>query len=171
MISIISGGSASGKSEYAEKLIEKLPGTRVYIATMQPWDDECLARIEKHRRQRAHRGFITIERYTDLGGIGLPTDANVLLEDLSNLLANETFSPEGGGEKAVIEGIKALAAKSLYLTIVTNDIFSSGDDYSEETISYMKSFARVNIAAAEMADFAAEIIYTIPNILKGDAPQ
>lgn len=48
MFTLVIGGSASGKSEYAEQQVMALPGRRWYLATMEPWDDECVARIAKH---------------------------------------------------------------------------------------------------------------------------
>ena len=89
MFTLVIGGSASGKSEYAEHLVLAQTGPRIYIATLYPWDQECVARIEKHRRARKNRGFETVERYTDLAGLELPTDSNVLLEGLGSLLSNE----------------------------------------------------------------------------------
>ena len=49
MLTLIIGGAASGKSEYAEHLAAAAPGPRVYLATMRRHDAECEARIEKHR--------------------------------------------------------------------------------------------------------------------------
>lgn len=40
MFTLVIGGAASGKSEYAEAHVETLPGRRLYIATMEPWDEE-----------------------------------------------------------------------------------------------------------------------------------
>ena len=41
MFTLVIGGAASGKSEYAEAHVETLPGRRLDIATMEPWDEEC----------------------------------------------------------------------------------------------------------------------------------
>ena len=44
MLHLITGGSGSGKSRYAEGEILKLgPGRRIYIATMYPSDEESPA--------------------------------------------------------------------------------------------------------------------------------
>ena len=47
MLTLVLGGSASGKSEYAEQLVlEAGAGPRFYIATMEPYDEECLRRMQ-----------------------------------------------------------------------------------------------------------------------------
>mgnify|MGYP000447167111 CR=1 FL=1 len=72
MFHLITGGSGSGKSEYAEqKLMEyashsKRNKKRYYIATMMPFGKETEEKIARHRRLRAGKGFETIECYTDL---------------------------------------------------------------------------------------------------------
>ena len=45
MLTLIVGGSASGKSAFAENYAMEAGENRIYIATMQPMDNECLARI------------------------------------------------------------------------------------------------------------------------------
>ena len=113
MFTLVIGGAASGKSEYAESRVTGLPGRRIYLATMRPWDQECRNRIDRHRRLRLGKGFETLERYTDLAGAEIPAGANVLLECMSNLTANELYDPEGGGREAVLRGVDALLARFL----------------------------------------------------------
>lgn len=175
MLSIIIGGSGSGKSAFAEDLVCHLPGQRLYIATMTARDPESLQRIAKHRRARAGRRFQTLERGRDLAGelasgTGFPTDANVLLEDLSNLLANEMFRPEGGGVDAVRAGIKALMDRCTNLTVVTNEIFSDGGRYDGMTELYLRNLAMLNRELAREADLVAEVVCGLPNVLKGNLP-
>ena len=166
MFTLIIGGSASGKSEYAERHVLTLPGQRIYIACMQPFGEEAALRIEKHLRARNGKGFQTIERYTDLQHLDVQDDSNVLLEDLGNLTANEMFSPEGGDAEAALQGVLALSRKSLNLTVVTNEVFSGGAAYGEETLRYMRKLARLNRALAEIADMAVEVVCGLPNVLK-----
>ena len=61
MLTLVLGGAASGKSEYAETLVLRCGLPRYYLATMQVWDAECAARVEKHRKMRAAKQFTTIE--------------------------------------------------------------------------------------------------------------
>ena len=96
MIVLVTGGSGCGKSTWAEKLVSALPAEkRVYIATMQVYDEESVQRVARHRAQRADKGFTTIECEKDLASADVPEGSVVLLEDLVNLMANEMF---GGGD-------------------------------------------------------------------------
>ena len=61
MLTLVLGGAASGKSEYAEALVLRSALPRYYLATMQVWDAECAARVEKHRKMRAAKQFETLE--------------------------------------------------------------------------------------------------------------
>lgn len=170
MLTLVIGGAASGKSEWAEGLVLSLPGQRVYLATMEPWDDECRARIAKHRLARACKGFATVERYTGLDGLRLPAGSNVLLECMGNLVANELYAPGGGGAEAALRGVESLLAHCAHLTVVTNEVFSGGRDYAGDTTAYLEALARVNRALALRADLAVELVCGIPNVLKGAFP-
>ena len=66
MFHVVTGGSGSGKSAFAEQCILDCQGSkRIYIATMYPFDEESYRRIARHRAMRAEKKFTTIERYTD----------------------------------------------------------------------------------------------------------
>ena len=73
MITLIMGGSGSGKSAYAEDyaLAQAGESSKYYIATMQIYDAEGQRKVERHRRLRAGKGFVTIEQPTDIAEAGL----------------------------------------------------------------------------------------------------
>ena len=81
MIKVVTGAGASGKSSFAESLLEQSEAKRkIYAATMIVWDDECRARVKKHRQMREKKGFETAERPVDLGELFVPEDGAVLVE-------------------------------------------------------------------------------------------
>ncbi len=179
MFVVVYGGSASGKSEYAESLVtgwkdkgEETSPVRIYIATMYPFDEECRLRIGRHQRMRESKRFQTVECYTGLKRVQVPQGASVLLECMSNLTANERYLPDGAKEAAVseiLEGIGRLKKQAGLLVAVTNDVFCSGVSYDPDTMGYLEDLGKINAAMAAMADEVVEVVYTIPVRLKGGA--
>lgn len=171
MIHIITGGSGSGKSEYAEsRVLAAGEGHRVYIATMIPYGTEGSARVARHRRLRREKQFETVERYTDLAGLSVEPGSIVLLECVSNLVANEVFEPCGAHERAVdavVAGIRKLGSQARELFVVTNEVFSDGVTYDVETERYLSYLGEVNCRLAAMADSVTEVVYGIPIRLAG----
>ena len=67
MLTLVTGGSGSGKSAFAEdRVLSFGDAQRIYIATMHPFDEESHKRIERHQKMRAGKGFETVECYTGL---------------------------------------------------------------------------------------------------------
>ena len=170
MLTLVIGGAGSGKSAFAEAHVCRLPGKKIYLATMLRRGEEAQARIQKHRLQRAGRGFETLERGLDLEHASLPPGADILLEDLSNLLANELFEPDGGGIEAVRRGLRHLLESRGSLTVVTNEVFSGGKEYDEGSLRYLRDLAELNRELAARADLVTEIVCGLPNVLKGELP-
>lgn len=173
MFALITGGSGSGKSEYAENLAVGLAREAghplYYIATMMPFGKEGEKRVERHQRLRAGKGFLTIERYMDLKELVLPKKGVVLLECLSNLTANEMFEEKGAGMDTpgeVFLGVKTLSSQCRHLVAVTNDIFSDGILYDKVTRQYQSCLGEINRKLAEEADTVTEVVCGIPLPLK-----
>ncbi|WP_158212439.1 bifunctional adenosylcobinamide kinase/adenosylcobinamide-phosphate guanylyltransferase [Natranaerobius trueperi] len=96
---LVTGGSASGKSKYAENLITEMernfsnPKT-TYIATAKMVDDEMKRRIKKHQERRPTHWNTELACYDLI----LPlkklskTEDNILLDSLSMYLSNKLLS-------------------------------------------------------------------------------
>ena len=175
MFTLVIGGAASGKSQYAEGLVLRSPHRpRIYIATMEPFDAEGRARVEKHRRMRADKEFQTVERYTDLSSVRLRSRGAVLLECVGNLAANELYSPAGAGSvagavSAIVDGVDALLEQCGDLVVVSNDVFIGGADYAGGTGDYLRLMANAGRELAKRADRVCEVVCGLPQYYKGAA--
>ena len=159
MLTLVLGGAASGKSEYAETLVLRSALPRYYLATMQVWDAECAA-----------KQFETLECPLHLETVRLPRRGTALLEDLGNLTANELYDPAGAGDAAaehILQGLDSLAAQCENLIVVSNEVFSGGADYAGDTDRYLLALARVNNALAARADAVVRVVCGIPVYYKG----
>lgn len=165
MIALVSGGAASGKSEFAEALALRLAGERprYYVAAMEVFDEESRRRVLRHRQLRRGKGFLTLERPRDLSGLALPGEGVALVECMSNLLANECFGtpPSPDPEQAAVEGVFHLAQQG-DVVVVTNELFSDGVRYDPETAAYLELLADLNRAIAAQADQVYEVVCGIP---------
>jgi adenosylcobinamide kinase/adenosylcobinamide-phosphate guanylyltransferase len=184
---VITGGSASGKSEYAETVAvyehtKHFPkGMLYYVASMYPYDQECEQKILRHKKMRRGKGFHTLEQYvhntrTEAG------DSDVfLIECMSNLLANEMYLEEGicarYGKEAreqipdeICHSIEQLEKQAGSVIVVTNEVFSDGRQYDLETNDYIRLLGEINQKLAKRADAVAEVVCSIPICQKGELP-
>lgn len=155
-ILLILGGSKSGKSACAEGFAERLASLQrvplVYAATMIAGSDpENLARIAKHRKQRAGKGYLDRECQTDVSEklADIPQGSVVLLDCLSNLCANEMFCGEVSvpDEDKLAERLSRelteLARRTSQLVLVGNDVFSDALAYDEGTLRWRRLLGRL----------------------------
>lgn len=174
MIHLVTGGSGSGKSAYAEDWLknrtEGLP--MLYIATMEPFGEEAKKRILRHHELRQGKGFVTLECYRNLQDMDIPEVSGILLECMSNLTANEFFAFDGTlnnrkeTQEKILQGVKYLVKRTKNLVIVTNEVTSDGIDYSEETSAYQQLLGEVNQELAHLSDRVTEVVYGIPVVVK-----
>lgn len=182
-IVLITGGSGSGKSAFAENLVlEQEAEHRYYLATMQVYGAEGRERVMRHRKLRQGKGFETLEYPTDIadciGKIYQPADAVVLLECMSNLVANEMFTETGTIQQELViqkirQHLQKLFETAGYSIIVTNNVFEDGkcnpyinglrgyaayENYAPETIAYIEALGKINIWLAEQADTVYEVV-------------
>lgn len=92
---LVLGGARSGKSSYAESLVETQPGAWLYLATAAAGDGEMQERIRRHKMRRGPR-WATVEEplaltetLQRLAGPGRPILVDCLTLWLSNLIASE----------------------------------------------------------------------------------
>lgn len=208
MIALVIGGSGSGKSAYAEQMAVKAAGngSLYYVATMQVYDEEGKKKVERHQKMREGKGFLTIEQPRRLkeaakkvatekvatekvsagkvaaGKVAaerVPAGKIVLLECMSNLVANEMFSEENLSavmdeakikqlSHEIISGVTALQDSCDILIIVTNQIFEDGIRYDASTMDYIRLLGDINRQIAERAEQVVEVVAGIPIFIKKD---
>ena len=178
MRTLVIGGSASGKSKFAEGLCAAC-SQRVYLATMRPFGDDGTARVQRHRRLRAGKGFVTIECPCDVGcaldELFPSRDGRVvLLEDIGNLVANELYDESWrlvGDASAIAAKIDSavcvLEKRCDELVVVTVDVAVDGVAYVEETAVYQQVVAQVNAKLAARFEQVVEVVCGVAVWLKG----
>ncbi|ALP88798.1 MULTISPECIES: bifunctional adenosylcobinamide kinase/adenosylcobinamide-phosphate guanylyltransferase [Clostridium] len=171
MLTLITGGSGSGKSEFAEDLsVSYKSNNLIYIATMFLYDNESLKKVERHKRMRDHKNFKTIECFKNLKSLFISNNSTVLIDCMSNLVANEMYLEGGAKDKTVqevIRGIESINNQAENLVIVTNEVFSDGIVYDDDTMRYIRNLGEINKEIGKKADNVVEVVYSIPIFHKG----
>lgn len=127
LITLVTGGARSGKSDYALKLALEAPERGpVFVATAEAFDDEMRQRIEKHRRERPAT-MQTVEAPIDLAGAlrTLPSGTGLAVVDcltvwMSNLMHH--LGADRNEFPPVQELRKLLEQPPCDLVFVTNEV-------------------------------------------------
>ncbi len=111
---LVTGGSRSGKSSFAQAQAEALSGPRLYLATSPVTDQEMAARIERHRRQRDPAQWRTQEEELDLvARLEQAPGYPVVLVDCLTLWINNLLHDAALAGRTFGETEMAAAAESL----------------------------------------------------------
>lgn len=173
---LITGGARSGKSTFAESLMEDYSEV-CYIATARPSDDEEMKeRIAKHRSRRPDH-WHTLEGDRNLAS-NLPAADAVLLDCVTVLLSNYLFDSgeeltEGSIQKVedeVKEELMLLSdfceKENIELVFVTNEVGSSIVPMHPLSRAFRDIQGRVNQFLASRAEEVYLVVSGIPVRIK-----
>ena len=129
---LVTGGSRSGKSAFAQHAAEAQPGRRLYLATSVPQDAEMIARVERHRAARQGAGWETLEEPRDVAGaLRRDRDHEICLVDCLTLwVSNLLLEGEKRGQEVTEaeiadrchELLDASAGRPGFVYFVTNEV-------------------------------------------------
>ncbi len=129
---LVTGGSRSGKSAFAQQAAEAQPGWRLYLATSVPQDAEMIARVERHRATRQGAGWDTREESLDVAGaLRSDRDHEVCLVDCLTLWVSNLLLEGEKQEREVTEEeiagrcqalLEACASRPGFVYFVTNEV-------------------------------------------------
>ena len=172
----ISGGCRSGKSDYAQKLAESMPGRRVYLATCPLIDEEMEQRIALHQQQRINLEWETIEAPLDLAAaVEQAHDFDVLLIDCLTLWINNLlYEAEKRGDllteqmvsEQCTELVNVCRKREQTVIFVSNELGMGLVPADSVSMRYRDCLGRCNQTIAKLADEAIFMVSGIPLILK-----
>ncbi|MFA5863567.1 MAG: bifunctional adenosylcobinamide kinase/adenosylcobinamide-phosphate guanylyltransferase [Phycisphaerae bacterium] len=175
-IILVTGGSRSGKSAYAQKLAESLPGPRAYVATCPDIDNEIHQRIHKHREARQHTDWHTIEETLNLADVvNHGQGYNVLLVECVTLWINNLmYEAEKAGREIAEEDVgrrsgEILAACRAFegtVIFVTNEVGMGIVPENALCRRYRDLVGRCNQVLAADADVVTLVTCGIPLDIK-----
>jgi adenosylcobinamide kinase / adenosylcobinamide-phosphate guanylyltransferase len=175
-IHLVTGGSRSGKSDFARVTAEKISGIRTFIATCPVIDGEMDARIERHKKDRENGGWETIEEETKIAETikDVSKSKVVLVDCLTLWINNLLFEAEKRGETIeeddmtgiCSEIIEACKARDGDFIFVTNEIGMGIIPDNSISRRYRDLVGRCNQAMAKGADRVTMVVSGLPITLK-----
>ena len=125
MISLVTGATRSGKSEWAELLAMRSQKSIIYIATAirYPDDAEWESRLQKHSDRRPEN-WQTLEVPIALAKsiLDIKGDSYILVDSLGTWLANLLEEDEPTWIKTEIELLQSIQACTVDITIVSEEV-------------------------------------------------
>lgn len=143
-LTLVTGGSRSGKSTFAEKYVKGLKGKTLYIATAIGFDEEMKDRIKKHQNMRP-KNWDTYEGYQSLEQVIIKKGFEykcILLDCVTLWVSNQIFDSFGYDgydditqedidkverkiTDEVLRFVKKVRKTELKVVFVTNEVGSS----------------------------------------------
>jgi len=169
---LVTGGTRSGKSTFAQTLANEGNGRKVFIATAEPLDQEMKRRIALHKKERP-ANWSTVEEPVQLAQTVKKCGEayDVLLIDcltlwISNLLVNKSMK-----EKDIFEQISDLVASlgevPARVIMVTNELGMGIVPSNRLSRLYRDLVGKANQQVAREADEVYFLVSGIPMKLKG----
>ncbi len=166
-IILVTGGSRSGKSSYAEKLALSLSETPVYIATARIWDEEFRQRVLHHQGRRGNE-WTNIEEEKELSRHQLKD--RVILIDCVTLWSTNFFFDMDSDVNKSLDTIKTefdkFTLQDATFIFVTNEIGLGGVSENEVQRKFTDLQGWVNQYIAQKADQVVLMVSGIPMKIK-----
>lgn len=168
---LVLGGARSGKSKYAEDLVEgsDATGGLVYVATAQAYDDEMRDRISIHQKRRNDR-WSTMEAPLDLN-MALKSDAccsrAVLVDCLTLWITNLMMAGKNVSREIdeLCVTIPSLTARVVFVSNEVGQGIVPDNDMAREFRDY------AGIAHQQLATVCNRVVFVtagLPQILKDE---
>jgi len=167
-VTLVLGGARSGKSRYAERLIEAAATRGTYIATAEPGDAEMMSRIEVHRTRRCGDFWHTVEAPLEVASViakEATTDRPLLVDCLTLWLSNLLLA-----DKCVETETRSLCAvlreAAGPIVLVANEVGLGLVPETPLGRRFRDAAGRLNQEIAALADRVIFVAAGLPLVLK-----
>jgi adenosylcobinamide kinase/adenosylcobinamide-phosphate guanylyltransferase len=171
-ITLILGGSRSGKSRRAESLAGQKAMPVTYVATCATalMDDEMRRRVQQHRRHRP-ADWRTVENRFDLPELIAENEGTLLLVDCLTLWLSHGWITQPDETRILAElerALQAATARNRPLILVSNELGMGLVPAGAQNRGFRDLCGRANQVAAAYAARVEFMIAGLPLVLKGD---
>lgn len=170
-LTVVIGGAASGKSQFAENLMFACGKPLAYIATAQAFDDEMKAKITKHQAQRGAKWDTYELPLTPWNALGKIDASTAVLLDCATLWLSNTLLGAHDLAAAKAKLFTGLQDFNGSIVIVTNEVGQGVVPDNKLARAFRQQQGELNQELAAMADLVVLVTAGLPLALKGQLPQ
>jgi adenosyl cobinamide kinase/adenosyl cobinamide phosphate guanylyltransferase len=146
VITLVLGGTRSGKSDVAERIAARWSDPVTYVATGQATDDDMAARIAAHRARRPG-AWSTVEAGPDLPAVLARLDGPALVDSLGTWVARcDDLAPDAPAL------CTALTRRTAATVVVSEEVGLGVHPMTEAGRRFADALGEVNRAVAAVAD-------------------
>ena len=175
-IYFVSGGCRSGKSSYSEQLALTFEGPHIYVATSPRIDDDMNDRIARHQKDRAGKGWKTIEEDLWISAIIRQNSGATILIDCLTLWINNLMWQTEQEDREISEDEMITKARELVeaceaiegrVIFVSNETGLGIMPINRQARIFADLSGRCNQIIAKAANQATFMVSGLPMDLKG----
>jgi len=168
-ITLVTGGARSGKSTFAEKLIQKRNLKQFYIATAEILDEEMQLRIQHHIKNRGDN-WDTIEEPVYIAKIikQISRQDNIILVDCLTLWLSNIMSEKKCLKTFFDDLTKVIMSAEGPIVLVTNEVGMGIVPSNFLAREFRDNAGRLNQIIANLADNVYFLAAGLPIQLKKD---
>lgn len=167
-LTLVLGGAASGKSEFAEQLVIATEKSRKYLATSQIFDAEMQAKVDRHLVQRGD-GWETIEEPLDLGpALKAAVPDQIILLDCATLWLTNVLMAERDIAQECAKLVADLRSCEAEIVVVSNEVGMGIVPEHAISRQFREAQGRLNAMIAEAAGNVFFVAAGLPLVLKGE---
>lgn len=168
---VVLGGARSGKSAFAERLVEFIRKPKVYVATAQAFDEEMHDRIALHQTRRGN-GWRTVEAPFDVSkALKNVASGEVVLLDCATLWLSNHMLADHDLSLECDRLISAISTCAADVVVVSNEVGFGIVPDNKLARRFRDEQGRLNQQLAAVSDLAVLVVAGLPMVLKGALPR
>jgi len=170
-LALVTGGTASGKSRWAERLALAHGKKPVYIATAQAHDDEMAIKIAQHRAGRGEKWRLIEAPFDLVWAIDtIKADEIALIDCLTMWLSNHLLAENDIATRRaeLLDRMHDIAAPLIF---VTNEVGQCVVPDNRLARQFQQQQGLLNQLIAARADLVVAVMSGLPLVLKGQLPE
>ncbi|WP_299294099.1 bifunctional adenosylcobinamide kinase/adenosylcobinamide-phosphate guanylyltransferase [uncultured Tateyamaria sp.] len=169
-LTFVLGGAASGKSKYAETVIENSGLGKIYVATARIWDEEIQAKVDLHQARRG-ADWTCLDAPIDVAGaLGSTSAKQATLLDCATMWLTNVMLDNHDLAAEQDRFLTALARSKGPVVVVSNEVGQGIVPDTPLGRAFREAQGRLNIALAAQADCVVHVVAGLPQVIKGVAP-